>query len=198
MPIGIPRYARNSEAQSEFRNARGLHHKFSGLAGDGVLEFFQLVFHLVQAVDQLFEIVGHAAEEGCYFGVLEMLELRNDEVTLFAGTDKIYEAFQPGTAQTALVQALREHPGEEQRVIANVLAHLALVIKRRRGAIDGVGFQQHFSYVAETAAITISDLVQSFGLAKLGEKIGHVTVDFRTAYPHFSVIALYNFLKELP
>src|SRR5947209_1608096 len=175
-----------------------LHQEFSGLAGDGVLQFFHFVLHLVQAIDQFFEVLGHAEEERRYFGVFEMLELRNDEVALLSGTNEVYKIFQAGAAQTAMVDALREHPGKEKRIVADMLAHLALVVEGRSGAKDGVGFQQHLPKIAEWASTGIPDFVQSFGLAELSEKVGHIAVDFRTAYAHLAIVALYNFLKKMP
>ena len=44
-------------------------------------------------------------------------------------------------AQPEMVDALRKHPGEEQSVIANMLAHLAFAIEGRRGAVDRIGLQ---------------------------------------------------------
>src|SRR5947209_3287939 len=112
-----------------------------------------------------------------------MLELRHDEIALFASADDIDEVLQAGAAQAVMVQALREHPGEEQRIITNVLAHLALVIKRRSGTVDRVGFQQHFSHIAERPSIGIPDPVQGFSLAELSQKVGDIALDLSTAQP---------------
>ena len=100
-----------------------------GAAYDGMLHLFQIVLHHVQSVDAFFEIPGETGEQGRHLGVLKVLELGDDVVTFLAGLHPFDEIFQTLAAQPEMVDALGEHAGEEQSVIANVFAHLALAVE---------------------------------------------------------------------
>ena len=45
-------------------------------------------------------------------------------------------------------------PAKKQCVIADVFAHLALAIERRRGAVDRIGFQQHLADIGQRTVAT--------------------------------------------
>src|SRR5689334_5207188 len=98
--------------------------------------------------------------------------------------------------QAVMVEPLRKHPGKEERVIANVFAHLALTVERRRGAVNRIGLQQHLAHVTERTPVSISDLVESFGFAEFGEQVGYIVMHFRAAHANFIVIAFNHFLEK--
>ena len=47
-----------------------------------------------------------------------------------------------------MIDAFRKHAGEKQCIVANVLSHLALAVKRGRWTIDRIGLQQHLADVS--------------------------------------------------
>ena len=85
---------------------------------------------------------------------------------------------------------------KNKRVVANVLAHLALTIERRSRTVDRIGFQQHLAYVAERTTVCIFDLVESFCFAEFGEQVGHVIMHFRAAHANLVIISFNYFLEK--
>ena len=96
-----------------------------------------------------------------------------------------------------MVDALRKHSGKEERVIANVFAHLALTIKGWRWPVDGIRFQQHLAYIAQGAAVCVFDLVESFCFAEFGEQVGDIVMHFRAAHANVTIISFNYFLEKL-
>src|SRR5438270_2489942 len=174
-----------------------LHQKFMRLPRDGMLHFFQLIFDLVQAIHQLLKLLRHAAEQRSDFRILKVLKLRDDVVALLAGLYKVDQAFHTGAAQAIFVEALREHAGEEERVIADVFAHLALTIKGRSRPVDGIRFQQHLAYIAQRATICVFDFVESLCFTKFGEQVRDIVMHLRAAHANVTIISFNNFLEKL-
>src|ERR1039457_5289874 len=121
------------------RGESELHHDLFYLPGGGMLHFFELAFHHVQAVHARFELARQFGEERRQPGVFELVELGDDVIALFPGPDEIDKVFQPLPPQAVMVDALGKHAGEKQSVIADMFAYLALAVKRRRRPVDGVG-----------------------------------------------------------
>src|SRR5947209_5684979 len=96
---------------------------------DGVLHVLQIAAHQVQSVDAGFEILRQPPEQRRDLRVFEELELGDDVIALLAGFHKVNEVLDARATQPLVIDALREHSGEEQRHIANVLAHLALAVE---------------------------------------------------------------------
>src|SRR5579859_506308 len=68
-------HAQTARVPSFLTSILKLHQKFICLPRDGVLHLFQFVLHLVQAVHEPLEFLGHAAEERRHLGVLKVFEL---------------------------------------------------------------------------------------------------------------------------
>jgi hypothetical protein len=96
-----------------------------------------------------------------------------------------------------MIQTFRKHAGKEERVIANVLAHLALAVKGSRGPIDRIRFQEHFTQIAQGASLSVPDLVQRFRYAELGQQVGDIRMHFRVAHTHLVIVA-FNYLLKKP
>ena len=169
-----------------------------GAAHDGMLHLFQIVLHHVQAVDAAFEILRQAGEQGRDLGVLEVLELGDDVVAFFAGLDPFDEIFQTLAAQPEMIDALGKHAGEKQRVVADVFAHLALAIERRRGAVDGIGFEQHLADIGQRTIGRVMNLEQLIGFAELRQQMRNIGDDLRIANADFfGVVPSHQILKQL-
>src|SRR5271170_4068656 len=125
-----------------------------------------------------------------------MLELRNDVITLLAGFHPVHEIFHAIAAQVEMIDALRKHPGKEKRVIPDVLANLALPIKRRRGAVNRIRFDQHLANVSERSASAIANLEQLFDFAELGHQMRDIVDNLRVAYPNLLCIMPSNKLNK--
>ena len=95
-----------------------------------------------------------------------------------------------------MINALGKHAGEEQHIIADVFAHLALAIERGRWPIDRIGFQQHFSNVIQPAALGIANFEQLFGLAELSEDITDVVLHLRITQTNITLKVVMNELGE--
>ena len=100
------------------------------------------------------------------FGVLKDVKLGDDMVALFSRFHPIHKAFQPMAPQSKVVNALGKHSGKKQGVIPDVLTHLPLPIKRRRGSEHGIGFHQHLTHITQSAPRPIADLEQLFNIAE--------------------------------
>ncbi len=85
------------------------------------------------------------------------------------------------TAQTEVIDAFGKHSGEKQSVVADVFAHLALAVKRRSGAVDGIGLQQHFSDVGQWTVRGIANLEKLLGFTELGQQMRDISDDLRIA-----------------
>ena len=72
-------------------------------------------------------------------------------------------------------------PAKEQGVVADVLAHLALAIERRRGSVHGIGFEQHFAHIVQRAVGGVANLEQLLRVAKLGQQVGDIADQLRIA-----------------
>src|SRR5258708_9407560 len=150
-----------------------------------MLHFLEMVFHDVQAVDAALKVPGKIGEERRYFGVFEVLELRHNVVTFLAGFHPIDEIFQTVAAQAKIVDALGKHSGEEQSVISDMFADLALTIKRRRTTADYIGLDQHFAHVIEPTIESLANLVDLIGLAKLRQQMRRISEYLRIADADF-------------
>ncbi len=89
-----------------------------------------------------------------------------------------------------------KHAGEEQDVIANVFAHLALAVEGRRRAVDGVGFEQHLAYIVQRTSVGIADLEQLLALAELCQDISDVVLHFGIAEANLTVEMVVNQFGE--
>ena len=148
---------------------------------DGVLHLFQIVLHHVQPVDAALEILGEAGEQRRDLGVFEVLELGNDVITFLSGLYPFHKIFQTLPAQPEMIDAFGEHSGEEQRVVADVFAHLALAIERRRGTVDRIGFKQHLADIRQRTVGRVVNLEELIGFAELRQQMRNVGDDLRVA-----------------
>ncbi len=146
-----------------------------------MLPLGEVVLHLIETEDALLESRRELGEQRCGLGVFEELELGDDVVTLFAGADEVDEILQPLPPQAKMIDRLGEHAGEEERVIADVLAHLALAVKRGRLAEYGIGFEQHFADVVQLLPGGVADAPQLIDLGELRQHVGDVLAHLRIA-----------------
>src|SRR5579871_2935433 len=188
--------ARQLAACSFYNADSELHQKLFRLPRDGMLSLFQFILDLVQAIHQPFKLLRHFAEERRDLGIFKVLEFRNDVVALFAGSHKVNQRFHPHAPQTMMIQALRKHAGKEECIVANMLAHLALTIKRRRGPVDRIGLQNHLAQIAQRASVIVFNFVESFGFAEFGKQVSYVRMNFRAAQAHFTIVAFNYFLEK--
>src|SRR5579859_3283800 len=96
-----------------------------------------------------------------------------------------------------MVQAFGKHSGKEQRVVANMLAHLALAVERGSQPINRIGLQQQLAYVMQRTAFRIADLVQRIALAELGQQIGYIVLHVIAADARLIIGKSHHLLKEL-
>src|SRR5262249_53766178 len=106
-----------------------LHDQFVRAASDRVLHLLQIVLYPVQTEDTLLEVLRQGGEQWRDFRVLEVLELGDDVVALLAGFHHVDEVLNAMATKPKVIDALREHSREEQCVVADVFAHLALAVK---------------------------------------------------------------------
>jgi hypothetical protein len=66
------------------------------------------------------------------------------------------------------------HPGEEQCVVADMLAALPLFSKGGSRAVNGIGSKQHFAYLAHGIARGVANAIDVFGTAEFGKEVGDV------------------------
>src|SRR5580692_701487 len=96
-----------------------------------------------------------------------------------------------------MIDALGKHPGEEQRVVANMFSHLALTIERRRGAVHGIGLNQHLADIGDLTVVGIANLEKLLGVAKLREQVGYVSDNLRiTNTDLFRIMPADQILKQ--
>src|SRR5277367_2793609 len=109
----------------------------------------------VQAVATTLEFLRQPHEERRNFGVLEDVELRDDVVAFFASADEIHHTVKmlvaEATGLRSSIAAFGEESSEEECVIADVLAHLALAVETRSWAIDRIGREQHLTHCGDWA-----------------------------------------------
>ena len=89
----------------------------------------EIVLHEAHSVDARLEVFAKLGKERCYFFIFKLIELGDDVITLFSCLHEVDKILQPLPAQAEMVDALREHSGEEENVVANVLAYLTLAIE---------------------------------------------------------------------
>ena len=132
-----------------------------------MLHLLQLILHPIEAIDALLEMVGKVGEQGRDFGVFEVLELGDDVIALLAGFHPVDKILQTIAAQPEVINAFRKHPGEEKRVVTDVLSHLAFAVEGRSGAKHGVGFRDHLADVGKRLLGSVADLEQLLRFAEL-------------------------------
>src|SRR5215472_487392 len=175
-----------------------LHDHFFAGPDNRVLHFFELVLHPVQSVDALLEVAREVGEQGRDLRVLEMLELRNDVIALFAGLHPVDQVLETLAAQAVLIDAFGEHACKEQRKIADVLAHLAFTIERGCWPVNRIGFQQHLAYIIERAIGSVSDFEELIGVTKFCEQMRDVADQLRiTNADFFCIVSADEFNKQL-
>ena len=94
-----------------------------------MLHFLEFVLHHVQAGYASFEIPREVGKKRRNLRVFEVLELGDDVVALLPRFHPIDEILKTLAAKADMIDALREHSGEKQRVVTDVFAHLALAVK---------------------------------------------------------------------
>src|ERR1019366_4541800 len=180
------------------RGESELHHDLFHLPGDGMLHFFEIAFHQIQTVHARFEFARQFGEEGRQTGVFELVELGDDVIALLPSPNEIDKVLQPLSPQAVVVDALGKHSGEEQGVIANVLADLALAVKGRRRPVNGIGLQQHLAHVVQRTPSGIANLVQLLALAELRENVDDVILHFGIAQSDVTIEVVVNQFGEQP
>ena len=78
-------------------------------------------------------------------------------------------------------------PDEEQRVVADVLAHLALAVERRRRPVNRVGFEQHLADIVERALVGIAKLKHLLDFAELRQHVDDVVLHLGIAQADVTV-----------
>src|ERR1700682_1568504 len=146
-----------------------------------MLHLLQFILYPIETVHALLEMVRKVSEQRRYFGVFEMLEFGDDVIALLAGFHPIYKIFQTIAAQPEVINAFRKHPGEEKRVVTNMLSHLAFTVERRRGAKDRVGFREHLADVGQGLLGSVADLEHLLRFAELTQQVGYVVNDLGIA-----------------
>jgi hypothetical protein len=176
-----------------------LHDEIFSAVGNGMLHFGEVVLHHVEAVNAAFEVARQAGEQGSDLGVFKVLELRHDVIAFFAGLDPLHEILQAIAAEAEVVDAFRKHSGEEQCVVADMLAHLALAVERGRGTVDGIGLKQHLADIGERAIAGSVNLEQLIGVAKFREQVRDVCDQLLVADADLlRIVPPYQFQEELP
>ena len=89
-----------------------------------------------------------------------------------------------------------KHSREKQRVIADVLAHLALAIERRRWTVDGIGLKQHLANVVERALVGVANLEHLFDFAELRQHVDDVVLHLGVAQTDVAVEVMVNQFTE--
>ena len=84
-----------------------------------------------------------------------------------------------------MIDAFGEHAGKEERVVSDVLAHLALAVKGRSWAKHRVGFHQHFANIGKRLPGRPADLVELLYVTEFREQMCDVTHDLRIADSDF-------------
>src|ERR1700682_4153987 len=146
-----------------------------------MLHLLQFILYPIETVHALLEMVRKVSEQRRYFGVFEMLEFGDDVIALLARFHPVDKILQTIAAQPEVINAFRKHPGEEKRVVTNMLSHLAFTVERRRGAKDRVGFREHFADVGKRLFSGIADLEQLLRLAELTQQVGNIVDDLGIA-----------------
>src|ERR1700684_3364000 len=127
-----------------------------------------------------------------------MLELADDVIAFFSGLNPVHEILQPVSPQTKRVDALGKHPRKKQGVIANMLAQLALPIKRWRRAVHWIGLEEHFPDIGQRFSSGSLYFKELFGFAEFRQDMGDVGRNFRIAKADFFRVAFsYQFCEEL-
>src|SRR5947207_8087378 len=178
---------------------RGISHQdLIDPANHRMLHLLQIVLHQVQPIDTLFEMLRQHGEQRGDLGILEVLEFADDVVAFFSGSHPVHKAFQPLAAQAKVVDALREHAGKKQRVIADVFAHLAFAVERRSGPKDRIRFDEHFADIPERFTGGVADLEQLPCITKFRQQMRDVVYDLRIANADlFGIVASYKLNKKL-
>src|SRR5947209_15944188 len=81
------------------------------------------------------------------------------------------------------VDALREHAGEEESVIANMLAHLTLAIERRGLPENRVGLQQQLTKIFNWFPVGVADPIKVTAVDKLAQQADDVVGNCRVHHP---------------
>jgi hypothetical protein len=98
-----------------------------------------------------------------------------------------------------VVDAFGEHSGEEQRVVANMFAHLAFAVERGRWSIDRIRFHQHLANIRECTPGGIANPEELLHFAELGDQVSDVVDDERIAQANFfRVMPTHKLHEELP
>jgi len=163
-----------------------------------MLHLPQIVLDAVQPVYALFKMVGKAGEQGRDLRVLKAIELRNDVIAFFPGLHPVNKVLKAITPETKVINALREHAGEEERVIPYVFADLAFAVEGWGRPIYRVRFHQHLADVGKCAASGVTDLEQLLYVAELGHQVGDIADDLGIAKTDlFRVVPTHELHEEL-
>ena len=101
-----------------------------------------------------------------------------------------------GTAAMVAVHGAGKHAGDEERIVADVLADGALGVERGRGAVDGVGGEDHCAEVFNGMAGLVADFVEIVSLGKFTEQMGDVGGDIGIVETEFALVAVAHDLLE--
>src|SRR5436305_13151882 len=97
-------------------------------------------------------MIGQSLEQWRHFRVFEAVELGDNVITFLARLHPVNKALQAVAAQPEMINALREHASEEESVVADVLADLALAIERGSWPEYRVRFHQHLAHIGQWLA----------------------------------------------
>ena len=112
-----------------------------------------------EAVDAAVEPFGEACEQGRLFGIFFEVELADDVVALLADGDEFFKALLAAAAAPG-IHRLGVHAGDEEGVVADVLADGALGVEGGGGAVNGVGGADEVFEGLERSAVFIAHFVE--------------------------------------
>jgi hypothetical protein len=161
-----------------------------------MLHLFQIAFDQIQPINARLEFLCQLGEQWRQAGVFELIELGDDVITFLARFNEIDQILQALPPQAVVVDALGKHAGEKQRVIADVLPHLALAVKRWCRAINGVGFQQHLTDISQRTSASVAYLQQLLALAEFGQHVDDIVLNFGIAQSKIAVEMLVDQVGE--
>jgi len=130
-----------------------------------------------------------------FFFIFKYVELADDVVALFAHANQFGQCRLLRTAARVRLDCLGTHPGNEKRVVADILPDRTLSDERSRRAMDRVGGAHHLIKLLDRPPLRIAQAQEIVSLGEFAQHARYIAGDLRTQ-PKPAFITIPNCLVE--
>jgi hypothetical protein len=138
---------------------------------------FKISLYTIQAMHAILELLAQPTKQWSGKTIFELIERAHDPIRLLARLNVVDQTIQPKASARQRRHIFGKHTREKKRVVADMLAHLSLALKRS-GIQQRVGLDQHLTDLFQPLTAGIPDSIEVIDMNKVDQHIPYVNDHF--------------------